>query len=155
MSETERHHPAATAGQIDALMEGLRDAPGHDLVGAYLHGSGVLGGFRRDSDIDVVVVSARRTLEEQKRCLIDLLLAIRSDHGADWSASPRRRCSPRRRPRGGRGRGSRSSIERCSIVLWTPTSVRWRTGGTTSCRARAYADHAVWEIERARDRVQR
>jgi predicted nucleotidyltransferase len=76
VSETERHHPAATAGQIDALMEGLQDALGDDLVGAYLHGSGVLGGFRRDSDIDVVVVSARPTLEEQKRCLIDLLLAI-------------------------------------------------------------------------------
>jgi streptomycin 3"-adenylyltransferase len=36
----------------------------------------VLGGFRPDSDIDVIVVSKRRTTPDEKRRLIDLLLSI-------------------------------------------------------------------------------
>jgi predicted nucleotidyltransferase len=66
----------ATEAQIDSLVEGVRDVLRDDLVGAYLHGSAVLGGFRPDSDIDVVVVSTRRTTDDQKRRLIDLLLSI-------------------------------------------------------------------------------
>lgn len=62
--------------QIDALVEGVRAGLGNAFVGAYLHGSAVLGGLRPGSDIDVLVVSTRRTTPEQKRCLIDLLLSI-------------------------------------------------------------------------------
>lgn len=66
----------ATEAQIALLVEGVRDVLRGDLVGAYLHGSAVLGGFRPDSDIDVLVVSTRRTTAEEKRRLIDLLLSI-------------------------------------------------------------------------------
>jgi predicted nucleotidyltransferase len=66
----------ATEAQIEALIRGVRDVLGDDLVGAYLHGSGALGGFRPDSDIDVVVVSTRRTTIDEKRRLIDLLLHL-------------------------------------------------------------------------------
>jgi streptomycin 3"-adenylyltransferase len=46
------------------------------VVGAYLHGSAVLGGLRPRSDIDVLVVSRRATTREEKRRLVDRLLAI-------------------------------------------------------------------------------
>jgi predicted nucleotidyltransferase len=68
--------PMATATQIELLVEGVRAVLRGDLVGAYLHGSAVLGGFRPDSDIDVIVVSTRRTTVGEKRRLIDLLLSI-------------------------------------------------------------------------------
>jgi predicted nucleotidyltransferase len=68
--------PSATVVQIEVLVEAVREVLGKDLVGAYLHGSAVLGGFRPDSDIDVVVVSTRRTTAGEKRRLIDHLLSI-------------------------------------------------------------------------------
>jgi len=73
--------PVAIDTQIELLVDGVRDVLRDDLVGAYLHGSAVLGGFRPDSDIDVIVVSKRRTTVAEKRRLIDLLLSI-SGRGA-------------------------------------------------------------------------
>jgi predicted nucleotidyltransferase len=54
----------------------VREVLGADCVGAYLHGSAVLGGLRPDSDIDVLAVSKRATTAAQKRVLIDRLLAM-------------------------------------------------------------------------------
>lgn len=65
-----------TETQIDTLVGGVRGVLRGDLVGAYLHGSAVLGGFRPDSDIDIVVVSTRHTTADERRRLIDLLLSI-------------------------------------------------------------------------------
>ena len=62
--------------QITTIVAGIRDVLGDDLVGAYLHGSAVLGGFRPDSDIDLLVVSKRRTTVEEKRHLVDFLLSV-------------------------------------------------------------------------------
>lgn len=67
---------AGTETQIAPIVQGVRDVLRGDLVGAYLHGSAVLGGFRPDSDIDIVIVSTRRTIVAEKRRLIDLLLSI-------------------------------------------------------------------------------
>ena len=67
---------AATETQIESVVEGIREVLDGDLVGAYLHGSAVLGGFRPDSDIDVMVVSSRGTTVDEKRRLIDLFLSI-------------------------------------------------------------------------------
>lgn len=72
----DRSDPVATETQIESLVEGVRDVLRGDLVAAYLHGSAVLGGFRPHSDIDVIVVSARRTTADEKRRLIDVLLSI-------------------------------------------------------------------------------
>ncbi|OFW73369.1 MAG: hypothetical protein A2Y55_12045 [Actinobacteria bacterium RBG_16_68_12] len=72
----DRRDPVATETQIELLVKGVRDVLRGDLVGAYLHGSAVLGGFRPDSDIDVIVVSRRRTTADEKRRLTDLLLSI-------------------------------------------------------------------------------
>jgi streptomycin 3"-adenylyltransferase len=54
------------------------------LVGAYLHGSTVLGGLRIDSDLDVLAVSARETTRAERRKIASGLLAVSGDRsGAD------------------------------------------------------------------------
>jgi predicted nucleotidyltransferase len=65
--------------QIKRLLEGVRDLIGPILVGAYLHGSAVLGGGGPHSDIDVIVVTTRRTTLDEKRRLVDLLLRVSKD----------------------------------------------------------------------------
>ncbi len=54
----------------------VREVLGEDLIGAYLHGSAVLGGLRPRSDIDVLAVSRRSATPEQRRKLVDGLLDI-------------------------------------------------------------------------------
>ena len=49
---------------------------GDAVVGAYLHGSAVLGGLRPTSDIDVLVVIDRPTGIEERRAITDRLLGI-------------------------------------------------------------------------------
>ncbi|MFF3543256.1 aminoglycoside adenylyltransferase family protein [Streptomyces platensis] len=49
---------------------------GPDVLGAYLHGSAVLGGLRPASDVDVLVVSWRRMDERERRALLGGLLGI-------------------------------------------------------------------------------
>lgn len=53
-----------------------RTSFGDDPLGAYLHGSAVLGDLRPHSDLDVLPVSARRTTPEEKRRLVHRLRAI-------------------------------------------------------------------------------
>lgn len=62
--------------QIDDIVRLVRDVLGADAVGAYLHGSAVLGGLRPSSDVDVFVVMRRRTTAEERRALVDGLLEI-------------------------------------------------------------------------------
>ncbi len=61
--------------QIELTLAAVRGVLGEDLVGAYLHGSAVLGGVRPRSDLDVMVVSRRMALREKRR-LVARLLAI-------------------------------------------------------------------------------
>lgn len=63
-------------GQIEQLVNSVRDVLGDDLVGAYLFGSAVLGGLRPRSDVDVMVVSSRRTTRAEKHRLVSHLLGI-------------------------------------------------------------------------------
>lgn len=63
-------------GQMGRIVSLVRDVLGDDAVGAYQHGSAVLGRLRPDSDIDVRVVSRRATTRAEKPVLIDRLLAI-------------------------------------------------------------------------------
>ncbi|WP_405651372.1 aminoglycoside adenylyltransferase family protein [Streptomyces sp. NBC_00019] len=49
---------------------------GDDVIGAYLHGSSVLGGLRPASDVDVLVVSRRHMDARDRRALLDGLLRI-------------------------------------------------------------------------------
>lgn len=62
--------------QCTSALRLVRDVLGADVVGAYLHGSAVQGGLRPHSDIDVLVVSRRRTAIQERRALIEGLLGI-------------------------------------------------------------------------------
>jgi streptomycin 3"-adenylyltransferase len=62
--------------QLDRVVALVLDVLGPHTVGAYLFGSAVLGGLRPRSDLDVFVVSKRRTTREEKQRLVDRLLAI-------------------------------------------------------------------------------
>jgi predicted nucleotidyltransferase len=62
--------------QIDLLLAAVREVLGDDVVGCYLHGSAVLGGLRPHSDLDVMVVSRRRTTRHEKQQLVAHLLAV-------------------------------------------------------------------------------
>ncbi|MCX5358585.1 aminoglycoside adenylyltransferase family protein [Streptomyces sp. NBC_00124] len=59
--------------QIVGLVGGVL---GDDVIGAYLHGSSVLGGLRPASDVDVLVVSRRHMDARNRRALLDGLLRI-------------------------------------------------------------------------------
>jgi streptomycin 3"-adenylyltransferase len=62
--------------QLDRVVAIVRDVLGADIVGAYLFGSAALGGLRPRSDLDVLVVSSRRTTRAEKLRLVERLLAI-------------------------------------------------------------------------------
>lgn len=63
----------AVAHEVVAI---VGDVVGDALIGAYLHGSAVLGGLRPTSDIDVLAVISRPTTEPERRALVDRLLEI-------------------------------------------------------------------------------
>ncbi len=62
--------------QIDEIVRLVRDVLGDDAIGAYLHGSAVLGGLRPTSDVDILVVARRRTTADERRMLVDRLLDV-------------------------------------------------------------------------------
>jgi streptomycin 3"-adenylyltransferase len=62
--------------QVERLVDGIRDALGPNLVGAYLHGSAALGGLRPRSDIDVIVVTVRSMTLGERRGVIDVCLEV-------------------------------------------------------------------------------
>jgi predicted nucleotidyltransferase len=62
--------------QADEIVAAARAVLGDALLGAYLHGSAVLGGLAPGSDVDVLVVSSRRLAQEEKRRLFESLIAI-------------------------------------------------------------------------------
>ena len=66
----------------------VRDVLGDALVGAYLHGSAVLGGLRPSSDLDVLVVVARATTEEERRAVVARLLEISGRRATRGPARP-------------------------------------------------------------------
>ncbi len=70
--------------QIDRALALVSAVLAADIVGVYLFGSAVLGGLRAESDLDLLVVSKRRTTRAEKQCLVDGLLAVsgrRTAHG--------------------------------------------------------------------------
>lgn len=62
--------------QTESIVRLVRDVLGTGVVGVYLHGSSVLGGLRPQSDLDVLVVSRRRTTAEERQALVGGLLKI-------------------------------------------------------------------------------
>lgn len=63
-------------GQIANVVDCLLSVLGETLVGAYLHGSAVLGGLHPGSDLDVLAVNSRPTSDAEKDDLVGRLLVI-------------------------------------------------------------------------------
>lgn len=55
--------------QVIQVVTALQDVLGDDLIGAYMHGSAILGGLRAHSDLDVLAVSARQLTVHQKKLM--------------------------------------------------------------------------------------
>jgi predicted nucleotidyltransferase len=68
--------PKATTDQLPrvsgVVLQTLADA----VIGIYLHGSSVFGGLKPTSDLDLLVVTIRRTTDEERRELIERLLPL-------------------------------------------------------------------------------
>ncbi len=64
------------SAQLDRVAALVQDVLGEAVVGAYLHGSAVLGGLNPHSDIDLLVVSRRPTTRAEKTRLVEGLLEI-------------------------------------------------------------------------------
>ena len=62
--------------QLDRVVDLLREVLGPDVVATYLFGSAVIGGLQRESDLDVLAVSARRTTRAEKKGLVERLLSL-------------------------------------------------------------------------------
>ncbi|SDG00066.1 streptomycin 3-adenylyltransferase [Sinosporangium album] len=77
------------AGTQAADVVGLvREVLGADVVGAYMLGSAVLGGLRSSSDVDVFAVVRRPVAGEERRTLVDRLMAISGPVAAPGGARP-------------------------------------------------------------------
>ena len=57
------------SGQVQSILQLVDDVLGGDVLGAYLHGSAVLGGLRPTSDLDILVVLKRRTSAGERAVL--------------------------------------------------------------------------------------
>ena len=62
--------------QTSAVLQLVQQALQDNVVGAYLHGSAVLGGLRPDSDLDLLVVVRRSLAQPERLALLDGLLDI-------------------------------------------------------------------------------
>jgi streptomycin 3"-adenylyltransferase len=61
--------------QVKGFVDAVRDALGDNLAGVYLHGSLAMGCFNAErSDIDLLVVTQRGMMIEEKRRVAELLL---------------------------------------------------------------------------------
>ncbi|GAA2096923.1 aminoglycoside adenylyltransferase family protein [Streptomyces albiaxialis] len=62
--------------QTEETVSLVRDVLGTEVIGAYLHGSAVLGGLRPASDLDVLVVTRRGMAARERAALLEGLLRI-------------------------------------------------------------------------------
>ena len=64
------------ASQTERVLRLVREILGGDALGAYEHGSAVMGGVQPTSDIDILVITGRLATLAEKRRLVDGLMAI-------------------------------------------------------------------------------
>jgi predicted nucleotidyltransferase len=80
---------ASADEELGADVVGIcRDVLGDALIGAYLHGSAVLGGLRPTSDLDVLAVVARPTTAAERRSIVERLLRASGRHPRADSPRP-------------------------------------------------------------------
>jgi streptomycin 3"-adenylyltransferase len=75
-------HPADER-QLNRVLTLLRGVLAREVEGAYLFGSAVLGGLQPHSDLDLLAVVARATTREEKRRLVERLLAVSGRQTSD------------------------------------------------------------------------
>jgi streptomycin 3"-adenylyltransferase len=66
----------AAATQTEQVLRLAGEIFGADVLGAYQHGSAVLGGVQPTSDVDILVITGRLATPAEKRRLADGLMAI-------------------------------------------------------------------------------
>jgi predicted nucleotidyltransferase len=74
--------------QVQTILQLVDDVFGGDVLGAYLHGSAVLGGLRPTSDLDILVVLRRRTTATERRALVEGLLEVSGARARRGPARP-------------------------------------------------------------------
>jgi predicted nucleotidyltransferase len=62
--------------QTERVLRLVRDLLGDDALGAYEHGSAVLGGIQPTSDVDILVITGRLATLAEKRQLVNGMMAI-------------------------------------------------------------------------------
>ena len=67
---------SVAAPQTERVLQLFRKVLGRNVLGAYEHGSAVLGGVQPTSDIDILVVTGRPATLIEKRQVVDGLMAI-------------------------------------------------------------------------------
>lgn len=72
----------------DEVVAILREVLGASLLGAYLHGSAVLGGLRPTSDLDILAVVDRPMIPDQRRAVVSRLLEISGRSASRGPARP-------------------------------------------------------------------
>lgn len=76
------------AAQTEAVLGLVLDSLGDAVVGAYPHGSAVLGGLRPSSDLDVLVVLRRSMTPPERRAVVDGLLDLSGRRARRGPARP-------------------------------------------------------------------
>ncbi len=74
--------------QLEAVVDAVLQTLGDSVVGVYQYGSAVLGGLRRFSDLDLLVVVDRPTTGEQRRHLVTEILPGSGGRGARLAGRP-------------------------------------------------------------------
>ena len=72
----------------DEVVAIVHSVVGGALIGMYLHGSAVMGGLRRSSDLDVLAIVDRPTIETERKALVDALLEISGSRASRGPARP-------------------------------------------------------------------
>jgi predicted nucleotidyltransferase len=70
------------------IMRLVREVFGGDVLGAYLHGSAMLGGLRPTSDLDILVIIERPTTATERRALVGGLLEFSGARARSGPARP-------------------------------------------------------------------
>ena len=79
---------SVAAVQTERVLRLVREVFGRDVLGAYEHGSAVLGGVQPTSDIDILVITGRPATLVEKRQLVEGLMTI----SAPWPPPGPERC---------------------------------------------------------------
>ena len=90
--------PENTRTVLKNFTEEAKKAFGENLIGVYLHGSAVLGGFNeKKSDLDLIVVVKEEPRDGEKRAFMDALLKLSqktSEKGIEMSVLSEASCRP-------------------------------------------------------------